>query len=97
MTHADIQGLGKCLGRKATPDITDTELWAALESEFPGLMRRVHEHRGPGERLYVPARVERQVDRAERLDDGVMTVRTLATVAGVSVRTAWAARQERRG
>lgn len=95
MTLRDIQGLDKCLGRKSTPDLTDTELWAMLESEFPGLMHRLHEHRGPGERVYVPVRVEQQMDKAMRMDDGVMSLRTLAVVAEVSVRTAWVARKSR--
>lgn len=95
MTLRDIQGLDKCLGRKSTPDLTDTELWAMLEAEFPGLMHRLHEHRGPGEQVYVPVRVEAQVNKAVRLDDGVMSLRMLATVAGVSVYTAWAARKVR--
>ena len=94
MTLRDIAGLDKCLGRKAT-DLTDTELWAMLEAEFPGLMHRLHEHRGPGEHVYVPVRVEAQVSRAIRMDDGVMSLRMLASVAGVSVCTAWAARKER--
>lgn len=95
MTHADIQGLDKCLGHKST-DLTDTELWAMLEAEFPGLIHRLHEHRGPGERVYIPARVEQQTDRAMWMDDGVMSLRALASVAGVSVRTAWVARRARR-
>lgn len=94
MTLRDIAGLDKCLGRKAT-DLTDTELWAMLEAEFPGLMHRLHEHRGPGEQVYVPVRVEAQVSKAMRMDDGVMSLRMLASVAGVSVCTAWAARKER--
>lgn len=94
MTLRDIQGLDKCLGRKST-DLTDTELWAMLEAEFPGLMHRIHEHRGPGERVYVPVRVEAQVSKAMRMDDGVMSLRALASVAGASVRTAWVARKEK--
>lgn len=94
MTLRDIQGLDKCLGRKST-DLTDTELWAMLEAEFPGLMRRVHEHRGPGEQVHIPRHIEAQVDKAVRMDDGVMSLRMLATVAGVSVSTAWAARKVR--
>lgn len=94
MTLRDTQGLDKCLGRKST-DLTDTELWAMLEAEFPGLMSRLHEHRGPGERVYIPARIEQQMDRAMRMDDGVMSLRMLASVAGVSVCTAWIARKER--
>ena len=94
MTLRDIQGQDKCLGRKST-DLTDAELWAMLEAEFPGLMHRIHEHRGPGERVYVPVRVETQVSKAMRMDDGVMSLRMLASVAGVGVGTAWAARKER--
>ena len=94
MTLRDIPGLGKCLGRKST-ELTDTELWAMLESEFPGLMSRLHDHRGPGERVYIPARVEAQVSKAMRADDGVMSLRMLASVAGVAIGTAWAARKER--
>ena len=95
MTLRDIQGLDKCLGRKSTPDLTDTELWAMLEAEFPGLLSRVHEMRGPGESLHVPQAIERMRDKAMRYDDGVMSLRMLAAVAGVSVYTAWAARKER--
>lgn len=92
MTHrrdemaAEAQALG---------DFVDATLWQWLESRHPGLLADVHMHRGPGERIHVPQAIERPRERAQRLDDGVMSVRMLAAVAGVSKTTAWAARNEK--
>lgn len=95
MTHADIAGLSRCGHRRVVQDDVDRDVWTVLEAEFPGLLSRVHEMRGPGESLHVPQAIERMRDKAMRCDDGVMSLRMLAAVAGVSVYTAWAARKER--
>ena len=95
MTHADIAGLSRCRHRSVVQDDVDRDVWTVLEAEFPGLLSRVHEMRGPGESLHVPQTIERMRDKAMRYDDGVMSLRMLAAAAGVSVYTAWAARKER--
>ena len=76
-------------------DWVDATLWQWLESRHPGLLADVHMHRGPGERIHVPQAIERPRERARRMDDGVMSVRTLAVLAGVAYGTAWAARNEK--
>ena len=95
MTLRDIAGTGRCSCRRVVQDDVDRDVWTVLEAEFPGLLSRVHEMRGPGESLHVPQAIERMRDKAMRHDDGVMSLRMLAAVAGVSVYTAWAARKER--
>ena len=96
MTHADdITGIARCSCRRVVQDETDLQVWEWLESRHPGLLDDVHSKRGPGERLHVPQAIERPRERAQRMDDGVMSVRTLAVVAGVAYGTAWAARNEK--
>lgn len=80
---------------QAAGEFLDATLWQWLESRHPGLLADVHEHRGPGERIHVPHAIERPRDRAQRLDDGVMSVRMLAVVAGVGYETARRARNEK--
>lgn len=95
MTHAEINGLDRCMCRRPAQDIADRKVWMILEATYPGLLQKVHEMRGPGERLKVPHGVESARDRAKRLDDGDMSVAELARAADVAYGTAWAARRER--
>ena len=90
----DITGLAKCSARKPT-DITDRELWSWLESRHPGLRTDLLQHRAPGERVHVPHDIETARERALRADDGEMSVRELAEVAGVGMETARRARIEK--
>ena len=92
---ADVAGIALCSCRKLVQDDVDRDVWAALEADFPGLLIRVHELRGPGERLRIPKAVERPRARARRVDDGQMAVTVLAELAGVGYATAWRARQEK--
>ena len=94
MTHSDIQGLGAYSGRKNNVDLTAQEFLMLVESLFPGAGEFFVQQRG-GDRFTVPKTLEPALDRAKRLDDGVMPVRVLAVVAGVSERTARTARQEK--
>ena len=94
MTHADINGLDRCMCRRPAQDIADRQVWMMLNAEFPGLLQRVHELRGAGERLLIPQSVEGARERAMRLDDGDMSVAELARTAGVAYGTAWAARRQ---
>ena len=95
MTHADITGIARCSCRRVVQDETDLQVWEWLESRHPGLLDDVHTKRNPGERLHIPQDVMRPRARAAMMDDGVMSVRALAIVAGVSRMTAWAARNEK--
>jgi len=95
MTQPNILGLDKCTCRRPAQDIADRQLWLMLESEFPGLLHRVHEHRNGGEKILVPKSVEGARERATRLDDGDMSVAELARHAGVAYGTAWAARRQK--
>lgn len=95
MTHADITGIARCSCRRVVQDETDLQVWEWLESRHPGLLDDVHSKRGPGERLHIPQAIERPRERAQRMDDGVMTVRMLAFVAGVGYETARRARNEK--
>ena len=90
----DITGLAEYSTRKPT-DITDRELWLWLESRHPGLRMDLLQHRAPGERVHVPHDIETARERALRLDDGEMSVRELAEVAGVGMETARRARIEK--
>ena len=92
---ADVTGVARCSCRKHAQDDVDRDVWAALEADFPGFLSRVHELRGPGERLRIPHSVERPRARARRVDDGQMAVTVLAALAGVGYATAWRARHEK--
>lgn len=98
MTDFDaINGVARCSCRRSAQDIADAQVWINLEALHPGLMDDLYGLRGPGESIYVPKGVESPRARARRLDDGVMSVRTLAIVAEVGYGTAFRARNERRG
>ena len=93
--HDAITGVDRCSCRRPVQDIADAQVWAILEARHPGLMDDLYEHRGPGESIYVPKGVESPKARAQRLDDGVMSVRMLAIVAEVGYGTAYRARNEK--
>ena len=91
----DILGLDRAAQRKIGPSLTDRDVWRCLEHYFPGLRDRLLDFRGPGEDMYIPADIEAPRARARALDDGVMGIRELARLAGVSYETARKARRER--
>ncbi|MEF2146667.1 MAG: hypothetical protein V3573_14570 [Desulfovibrionaceae bacterium] len=93
-TH-DIIGADNCQGRKKAQDIVDAQVWGILESRHPGLLADVHTLKGPGEKLHIPHTLESKRDRAKRLDDGVMSVRELAALAGCCYETARQARKKK--
>ena len=93
--HDAINGVARCSCRRGAQDIADAQVWALLEALHPGLMDDLYGLRGPGERLHVPKELESPRARARRLDDGMMSVRTLAMVAEVGYETARRARNEK--
>lgn len=95
MTLDDITGVGRCLGRGQHIDITDMRLFRLVNDEFPGSWDLFRRHRNPGETLLVPKWIEFPRERAMRLDDGVMTIWELKTLADCAYGTAQAARVER--
>ena len=98
MTDNDaIVGVARCSCRRPAQDIADAQVWAMLEEEHPGVHKRAQELLGIGSRLLVTKWLERPRERARRLDDGVMSVRMLAILAGVGYETARRARNERSG
>lgn len=97
MTLDDITGIDMCAHRRATQNVTDMDIWAALERRHPGLLSDVHSMCGAGVHLYVPRALETPREMARRLDDGVMSAERLAALAGVCVRTAYRAKKESRG
>ena len=94
-THADIAGVGRCQGREHAQDLVDAQVWAILEAKHPGLMDDVLELKGMGERLHIPKSLETKREQAKRLDDGVMSVRDLADLAGCCCKTVRRARKEK--
>lgn len=86
-TTPNILGLDTCSCRRSAQDIVDSQVWAPLEALHPGLMRDLYGMRAPGERSHVPKELESPRARARRLDDGMMSVRTLAMVADVGYET----------
>lgn len=96
MTDLDaITGVDRCSCRRSAQDVANAQVWMILEARHPGLMNDLYGLRGPGETLYVPKGVESPRERARRLDDGMMSVRTLAIVAEVGYGTAYRARNEK--
>jgi len=94
MTHADINGLARYSGKKNNVDLTVKEFLLLLESKFPGAGVMIVEH-FRGVQVTIPRTLDMPVVRAMLADDGAMSVRELAEVAGVGYGTAHKARKSR--
>ena len=93
-SHDDINGVSRCCPKKTNIDLTDKQLFVELERNFPGAGQWMIAQRG-GEPVHVPSALYRPWEMAAMVDDGEMSIRELARMAGVSRPAASRARKSR--